>query len=408
MIQGRRGGVAVMLVTGLLVVTMTGWLGAQVAPAASVAAAASVKRPKGEALRVVSPVWMSPTLKGKALASAAVWRGANGQALVITTAKLGNALVVIDGVSGKMVRSVGTEGLKLGQLGRPNGVAVWGDVAIVVERENQRLHAFLLPSFKPLGFYADTLLIKPVGLAVRPRTATTADLWVTDNQDLSPYPEEHAAVFRRRVKQFALTRTATGLTVGFVRAFGDTLKGGLLRSVESIGVDPNAEEVLIADEQVRDLNVYTTAGVFVSDFGQKHFHGQPEGLALVSCGTGDGYWIATDQSNKRNQFHLFERGSYQYLASFGVAGVAKTNGIAVLPGTVGAMNGALYVLNHDDNVAAVSLAAVWAAIGKAEPCAGGAANAAPKVATPAPGAPPATKAAPAAAAAPVKPTAKKP
>ena len=388
MVRMRHGGVAVMLVASLLAPTWSAWLGAQVAPVAPTAAKAAMaaKRPKGDALRVVSPVWMSPALKGKALDSPAVWRGANGQVLVITTAKLGNALVVIDGVSGKMVRTVGTKGLKLGQLGRPNGVAVWGDVAIVVERENQRLHAFLLPSFKPLGFYADTLLIKPVGLAVRPRTATTADLWVTDNQDLSPYPEEHAAVFRRRIKQFTLTRTATGLTVAFVRAFGDTLKGGLLRSVESIAVDPNAEELLIADEQVRDLNVYTTAGSFVSDFGQKHFHGQPEGLALVSCGTGDGYWIATDQSSKRNQFHLFERGSYKHLASFGVTGVSMTDGIAVLPGAVGAMTGALYVLNHDDNVAAVSLAAVWAAIGMTEPCAGAAASTVPKVATPTKGA----------------------
>ena len=316
----------------------------------------------------VAPVWMSPAMKGKELDSPAVWRGANGQVLVITTAKLGNSLIVIDGVTGKLIRTVGTAGLKLGQLGRPNGVAVWGDLAIVVERDNQRLSVFQLPSFKPIGFYADTFLIKPYGLAVRALSATTAELWVTDNQDLSPYPELHAATFRRRIKQFALTRTSTGLAVSFVRAFGDTLHGGQLRAVESIGVDPGAEELLVADEKVGDLNRYTTSGRFIADFAKKHFHGEPEGLALVSCGAKEGYWIATDQSKKRNRFHLFARGTYRHLGMFAVSGVTMTDGIAIQPGVVGKMRGALYVLNNDDNVAAVSLESVWAALGKPEPC----------------------------------------
>ena len=316
----------------------------------------------------LAPLWMSERHAGADLDSPAVWRAPSGQVWVIATAKLGNVLYVIDGVTGRSIRTVGSAGVKPGQFGRPNGVAVWGDILLVVERDNQRVQAFQLPGFKPLGFIGDAELVKPYGLAVIPRDANSAEMYITENADLSPYPEEHARVLRRRVKKFTITRTAGSVKGQLTLAFGDTAGGGMLRKVESIAADASAARLVIADEGVGDLNVYTLDGKFESDFGKKRFRGDAEGIVLYECGATAGYWIATDQHARRNRFHLFERASRKYLATFALAGVTTTDGIALLPGRVGPMHGAFYALNDDVNVAAVSFGAVLAALNLPDPC----------------------------------------
>ena len=329
---------------------------------------ASHAQKKSDTIPALTPLWISEKHPAADMDSPAAWRAPSGQVWVIATAKKGNVLYVIDGVSGKSLRTVGTAGTRVGQFARPNGVAVWGDVALVVERDNQRVQAFQLPSFKSIGMIGDASLVKPYGLTVLVRDATTADLFVTDNQDLSPYPEEHAMALAKRIRKFRLTRTATGVKSDFVKQFGDTSGDGALRKVESIAGDASADRIVVADELAQDLNVFTTDGVFTSSFGKKRYHGDPEGIVLYGCGATAGYWISTDQSARRNRFHVYDRTGFAYRGTFTIAGVAMTDGIALLQGTVGPMQGALYALNHDDNVAAVSIAEVFAALELPDPC----------------------------------------
>ena len=326
----------------------------------------------------LTPLWVSEKHAGDDLDSPAAWRAPSGQVWVITSAKLGNALYVIDGVTGRSIRKVGTGGLKPGQFGRPNGVAVWGDILLVVERDNQRVQAFQLPAFKPMGFIGGDVLVKPYGLAIIPRDANSAEMYITENADLSPYPEEHAKVLRQRVKKFAITRTPGSVKGRLLLAFGDTVGGGKLTKVESIAADAAAARLVIADEAVGDLNVYTLDGKYESDFGKKRFHGDAEGIVLYGCGPTAGYWIATDQSARRNRFHLFERATHTYLATFALAGVTTTDGVALMPGVVGPMQNAFYALNDDVNVAAVSLGAVLAALKLPDPCSSGVPGVVPK------------------------------
>ena len=333
----------------------------------ALASAAGAQRAR-DSIPALVPEWMSQKHPGADMDSPAAWRAPSGQVWVITTAKKGNVLYVIDGVTGKSLRTVGSAGLKLGQFARPNGVAVWGNIALVVERDNQRVQALLLPSLKPVGMIGDASLVKPYGLAVLERDATSAELFITDNQDLSPYPEEHAAVLAKRVRKFRLTRTSTSVKGEFVKQFGDTAGGGKLRKVESIAVDAPASRLVIADELSQDLNVFSADGAFVSEFGKKRYHGDPEGIALYACGATAGYWISTDQSARRNRFHVYDRESFKYLGTFTIAGVSMTDGIALLQGTVGTMQGALFALNHDGNVAAVSIGAILAALKLPNPC----------------------------------------
>ena len=323
---------------------------------------------KPDSLPALTPLWISEKHPAADMDSPAAWRAPSGQVWVIATAKKGNVLYVIDGVSGKSLRTVGSRGVRPGQFARPNGIAVWGDIALVVERDNQRVQLFQLPSFRSIGMIGDASLVKPYGLTVLERDATTAELYVTDNQDLSPYPEEHAAALAKRIRKFRMTRTPTGVKSEFIKQFGDTIGGGALKKVESIAADASANRLVIADELAQDLNVFTTEGVFVSEFGQKRYHGDPEGIALYGCGATAGYWISTDQSARRNRFHVYDRATFAYRGTFAIAGITMTDGIALLQGTVGPMQGALYALNHDDNVAAVSIAAVLAALKLPDPC----------------------------------------
>ncbi|MBI2796732.1 MAG: phytase [Gemmatimonadetes bacterium] len=345
---------------------------------AQAATPATATRTAADSVATVAPLWVSERHAGDDLDSPAAWRAPSGQVWVITTAKVANALYVIDGVSGRSIRKAGATGRKPGQLSRPNGAAVWGDILLVVERDNQRVQAFQLPAFKFMGFIGDDALVKPYGLALVARSATTAEMYVTENADLGPYPEEHAGVLARRVKKFTLTRTPGAVKGQLVLAFGDTAGGGKLAKVESIAADSAAGRLVIADEAVGDLNVYTLDGKYESDFGRKRFRGEPEGIVLYGCGATAGYWVATDQHARRNRFHLFERESRKYLATFTVAGVSMTDGVALLPGAVGKMQGAFYVLNNDTNVAAVSFGAVLAALKLPDPCPAPAAAPPPK------------------------------
>ena len=72
---------------------------------------------------------------------------------LIASAKSTHRLVVFDADSGERLREVGSEGAALGQFDRPNGVAVFGDMLFVVERDTHRVQVLSLPSFKPVGSY---------------------------------------------------------------------------------------------------------------------------------------------------------------------------------------------------------------------------------------------------------------
>ena len=59
--------------------------------------------------------------------SPALWHGREGQNWLLATAKEGNAIIVYDAASGEKIARFGTIGTGLGELSRPNGIAVIDD-----------------------------------------------------------------------------------------------------------------------------------------------------------------------------------------------------------------------------------------------------------------------------------------
>lgn len=160
----------------------------------------------------------------------------------------------------------------------------------------------------------------------------------------------------------------TALSARHVRAFGDRDGAGRLFVVETIAVDPDHDQVLVADETTRDVKIYTLDGRFTGRaVGAGLFRMQPEGIVLAGCTT-PAFWIMTDQDPVRNVFHVFDRGSLRHRGAFEGKVARGTDGVTFAPtGSRGLTGGALLAMHDDAQVAAYSWRAIQRAVAL-EPC----------------------------------------
>jgi 3-phytase len=297
--------------------------------------------------------------------SPAAWRGPDGGVILLATAKATHLVLVYDGATGALLGRVGGPGSGKGEFQRPNGILVHGDHLFVVERDNRRVQVFTLPDFASLQTFGKDVLLKPYGI-----TGVAGDghldLWITDDFHVTG---KGSALWENRVKRFRVVLGEDGVDAHYMGAFGEPAGPGRLTVVESILADPLHQRLFIADEKEGVLKVYDLEGAFTGmRLGKGIFVGEPEGLALYSCGA-DGYLVAADQSRRRNGFHVFHRSSLAYLGSFRGERVSNTDGVALLQGDVGGLTGGAFYAVHDDRgVAAFSWASVAEALGLRGDC----------------------------------------
>lgn len=295
--------------------------------------------------------------------SPALWHAPNGQHWLIATAKTTDRVLIYDATTGAPIKKFGVAGKALGQFERPNGVFVIDDLALIVERDNRRVQVFQLPDFKPLHAFGDTgaeSLKKPYGLWVQKLSLDNYRVFVTDNYEKPDESRPPDAELGARVHQYALRKTAEGWRSSLERRFGATSGKGVLHIVESVWGDPVHGRLLLADEeefQFRDVKVYGFDGQFQNvRMGGGVFRAQPEGIALYSCADGSGLWFLTDQSRGENFFHIFDRKTLEYQASFSGEVTRNTDGIWLsqkpMPGFA---HGSFMAVHDDGNVAAFDL-----------------------------------------------------
>jgi 3-phytase len=305
------------------------------------------------------------------LDSPAVWLGPDGAARVITTGKSSDRLHVHDAVSGAELDRFGGRGAGPGEFRRPNGIAVAGDLVLVVERDNARVQVLRLPDFEFVGVFGTESLRRPYGIAVLPRSATELDVFITDDYRGAgddPPPDRELG---ERVKHYRVDTAVPGIAATLVRAFGDTAGAGRLRDVESLAADPDAGVLLIADERARDVKVYRVDGTFTGRvlWGDVIRH-EPEGIVLYRCGVAAGYWILADQDRTLNRLLVFDRRTYELVGVFAGVMLRNTDGLALTQQPVGTMSaGALYAVHDDRAVAAFSWSDVAAALSLRADCA---------------------------------------
>ncbi|HYG08071.1 MAG TPA: phytase [Stenotrophomonas sp.] len=316
---------------------------------------------------VVSEAFLTPSMVAENLDSPASWRAPDGRRWVIATAKGTHQLLVFDGDSGVRMRAVGGKGAALGELDRPNGVAVIDDLLFVVERDNRRVHLFALPTFEPLAVFGQDVLREPYGLWVRALDGgyevIVSDNYMSPaNKDVPPPLAELGARFKRfRVEQEGgrWQGKATG-------SFGDTSEQGAVRIAESVYGDVANARLLIAEEDVAvgtQLREYGLDGRYRGrNIGAGLFQAQAEGLALLQCADGSGYWIATDQFKDRSLFHVFDRRTLEHVGAFSGRITANTDGVWLDPRADARFpRGVFYALHDDQAVAAFD----WRDIAKA-------------------------------------------
>ena len=312
---------------------------------------------------LVPETFVSADAVGEELDSLATWPTEDGRTWVIATAKTSHRLLVFDGDTGAMLRTVGGPGKGIGQFDRPNGIAVHGDLVLVVERDNHRVQAFTLPDFTPAGVFGGEQLRSPYGLWVDDVGPDELVVYVTDSfmygkrHDVVPPFEE----LDQRVHRFHLTLPADAtLRSRHAGTFGETHPDSALRMVESIAGDPANRRLLIADEDRRHrstLREYTFDGRYTGrQLPEASFGAEAEGIALWQCQGDAGYWIAVDQLAPRAIFHLFERNTLKPAGSFRGDVTAYTDGIALHAATTAAFPaGVLYAVHDDKAVAAFDL-----------------------------------------------------
>jgi 3-phytase len=321
---------------------------------------------------VIREQFLTPIDTVQNVDGAAVWHGPRGEHWLLSTAKSTNVVLVNDAATGAPIRRVGGSGTAAGQLRRPNGITVIGDAMLVVERDNHRVQAFRLPEFATIGTFGDSILRLPYGIGWYEEKPGTYMVYVTDNYELLDGSVPPDRELGERVKQFRLTMAASGLRAEHLRSFGDTAGPGVLRVVESIAADPANNRLLIAEETEVDshIKVYDLNGRFTGRIvGRGLFPQQAEGIALYACGEREGYWLATDQGDATNTFHLFDRRTLEHVASFAGAETRRTDGVTLTQTAFGPFPaGALYASHIDASISALSWAEIAAATGVRADC----------------------------------------
>jgi 3-phytase len=317
--------------------------------------------------QVIREAFLTPATPAENIDSPASWRAPDGQRWLLATAKAGDRLVIYDGGTGHPLRTVGSTGTALGQMRRPNGIAVIDDLALVVERDNHRVQLFQLPSMQPLLVLGADDLKQPYGLWVRAQK-DSYEVIVSDNY-MSPQNEDlppPLAELDQRFKRYQLRRVPEGWQARLMGSFGEITDAGAIRIAESVFGDVENDRLLLAEEDVATgtrLREYDLEGRYRGrDIGADLFKAQAEGMALMRCEGGAGYWIATDQFKDRSLFHIFDRKTLRHLGAFAGEKTANTDGVW-LDQTSDARfpQGVFYAVDDDQAVAAFD----WRDIAKA-------------------------------------------
>ncbi len=316
---------------------------------------------------IVAEAFVTASTPKDNLDSPASWVTPAGQRWVITTAKKSGELVVFDGDTGQRLRTVGGKGAAPGQLDRPNGISVVGNpgsgpgqaLALVVERDNHRVQAFSLPDFKSVAVFGADDLKKPYGLWAHEKDGGI-EVIVSDNYMLGTDEKTvpPLADLNQRFRRYQLSKAGDAWSAALTQSFGDTSEAGAIRIAESVYGDADNDRLLLAEEDIATgtrLREYGLAdGQYRGrDVGAELYKAQAEGIALLACADGSGYWIGTDQFKDRSVFQVFDRKTLQPVGAFAGKVTANTDGVSMdAHGDARFPQGVFYALHDDQAVAA--------------------------------------------------------
>jgi 3-phytase len=252
----------------------------------------------------------------------AIWinRAEPLKSLVLGTDKDSDGGLYAFNLDGKIVSSVKN-------LKRPNNVDILKgflldgkptDIAVLTEREMQRLRVFRLPDLAPLddgnlAVFEGEADRDPMGIALYQRPSDKAAFAIIGRK--SGKKENY-------LWQYRLLDDGHGrVGISLARKFGE-FSGK--KEIEAIAVDPAAGSVYYSDERF-GIREYAAdpdakdAGKALSLFGTDGFAKDREGISVYPLADGDGYLLVSDQEAKA--FRIFRRKGpvHEFVKSVSVA-----------------------------------------------------------------------------------------
>lgn len=234
-------------------------------------------------------IWIHPTEKAQSL-------------IIGTDKETGGGLYAFD-LKGKIVR-------KAIGLQRPNNVDIaYGmtlggqkkDIAIVTERETNKLRFFSLPDMQEIGtgleVFAGETLRSPMGVTVYTRPHDHA-IYVIVGRKTGPTGSY--------LWQYKLIEEKGQLAMMLIRKFG-TFSGK--KEIESIAVDNENGFIYYSDEQAGIHKYYADpvkGNEELAFFGQTDFKSDIEGISFYKFPDGTGYIVVSDQQANRFNFYTRE------------------------------------------------------------------------------------------------------
>ncbi len=306
---------------------------------------------------VVKEAFLTPFTPEDNVDSPALFVDANGDALLLATAKKTGRLMAYDGDTGAARGVRGGKGAGAGQFDRPNGIFAIDDLVFVVERDNHRVQVLRLPAMTSLGSFGSGDLAQPYGIWLRKTVGNAYDVLVTDaymagedaqgNEIPPPLGE-----LGKRLRRYDVRIGATSLQAARTADIGDTGDAGAIRVSESVWGDPANDRLLIAEEDLKTgtaVREYDMSGRYRGrTIGLGLFEAQAEGIALWQCADGNGYWITTDQFKDRSLFHVWDRKTLQHLGAFAGETVGNTDGVWLHQGATKRFPAGVFYAVHDD------------------------------------------------------------
>lgn len=274
------------------------------------------------------------------------------QSIVFGTDKGNNGAIYAFDLQGKVIKKKTINGLN-----RPNNIDVEYDIYIndstkvdllvFTERAKRQIRIFSIPEMKPLdngGFkvFEDELdlnLRSPMGLGIYKS-------WI----DGSSY----VIVGRKKgprqgyLYQYQIKSTSSGLDLRFIRKFGAFSEK---KEIEAIAVDDELGMIYYSDEThcVRKYYAEPSKGnEELACFGQNHFKGDNEGIAILPGKNGRGYIIVSNQKN--NTFSVFTRGNNTYVKELHLS-TLDSDGCELVTSSLNAVftQGLFVAMNNEKN-----------------------------------------------------------
>lgn len=261
----------------------------------------------GQDTAVIQPVVITDTVRHDT-DDPAIWINPADPAksLLIGTDKDRDGALYVFDLNGKIQADKVVRNLK-----RPNnvdiayGLSIGGkpvDVAVVTEREANKIRVFSLPDLKPvdgggIDVFAGEPQRAPMGIALYTRPADHAIFAVVGRKE---GPKDGY------LWQYRLEDDGTGqVKATVVRKFG-AYSGK--KEIESIAVDNELGYVYYSDEQTGVRKYYAdpdSSGRELALFARDGFKEDNEGISIYKTGPKTGYILVSDQG--ANQFHFFPR-----------------------------------------------------------------------------------------------------